>query len=268
MHGILKFDRDFLKGEQLHIAHKTSHTSYKKHWHGYYEIICYHNCSGICILNGERFQLTEHCLFLLTPKDFHEILTADNKDSQSYILSFSEQIIDDALFTSVNEGPFFLPKLSADTDQMIKMLYGCYQQGGTHRKQRLYHLLNSILIDVLNEGNRLASHCLDMNPIIRESISRMLNAPGEDHSLGSFSKAFNISNCHFSRLFRQSTGIPFKQYLTTLRMEYAKRLLEEKQLPIIEVGAECGYHTPCQFIRAFKAFAGTTPSAYRKSRQP
>jgi AraC-like DNA-binding protein len=68
---------------------------------------------------------------------------------------------------------------------------------------------------------------------------------------------------YFSRLFHASTGVTFKTYLSDLRIEYAKRLLEERKLPIIDVGCECGYNTPSQFVRAFKQHTGMPPSAYR-----
>ena len=43
----------------------------------------------------------------------------------------------------------------------------------------------------------------------------------------------------------------------------AKSLLEEDELPIIDIGYECGFNTPSQFIRAFKKTVEKTPSEYR-----
>lgn len=49
-----------------------------------------------------------------------------------------------------------------------------------------------------------------------------------------------------------------------IRVEYAKRLLEEKELSVLEVGFESGFNTPSQFIRVFKDQVGTVPSKYKK----
>ena len=258
--AILKFDRDFLMGQPLRVEHKYGNTSYRKHWHS-------HNCSGVCILNAERYQLTDHCLFLLTPKDFHEIITDRRPEANSYIISFNEQSIDDSIFSAINDGPFFLPELPEETAALIRLLHSGFAENQKNRSQYLQHLLNCILIHVLDKGNRLSLGKQDIPPMIRDSISIMLQAPGEEHSLSRFAQIFGVSSSYFSYLFHQSTGISFKQYLTVLRMEYAKRLLEERNMSILDVGCECGYRTPSQFIRSFKAFTGMTPSAYRNEKE-
>lgn len=261
---IYKFQRAYLQGQPLHVAHNRRRTSYCKHWHSYYEIICYHNCVGTCILNGENYDLTEHCLFLLTPKDFHEILTEDREDSCSFVISFSEQIIDDSLLGTITDGPFFLSSVSKELALLIRELHRSFSSEEANRKSYLSHLFNCILIHILNKGNRLTRSSREISPLVQHSISAMLKDPAAAHSLDAFSREYGVSPCYFSHLFHEQTGISFKKYLTMLRMEYAKRLLEEKNLPIIDVGYDCGYNTPSQFNRAFKSFTGITPSAYRK----
>lgn len=160
-------------------------------------------------------------------------------------------------------GPLYIQRLPEYTDQQIRQLHKCYNGRSENRKDYLYHLFNCILIELLEHGSSLSHTAADINPMVRESISMMLSNPTDHFSLEEFSKKFNISMPYFSHLFHKITGITFKQYQTTLRIEYAKRLLEEKTVPIIDVGYECGFNTPSQFIRAFKQLTGKTPSAYR-----
>jgi AraC-like DNA-binding protein len=59
-------------------------------------------------------------------------------------------------------------------------------------------------------------------------------------------------------------GRGFKEWLNDTRIEHAKRLLLESDLPILEICYECGYNTPSQFIRMFKRSTEVSPSEYRK----
>ncbi len=54
-------------------------------------------------------------------------------------------------------------------------------------------------------------------------------------------------------------------YLTLLRVERAKELLQETKLPLYEVAARVGYESDLVFTRTFKKHAGSTPSHCRKS---
>ena len=261
--SIYKFERDMLRGEAIHINKKSDRTGFKKHWHNYYEIIYYRNCVGYCILNGERFELSDNCLFLLTPKDFHEIVTEESPDSSSYIIAFSEQIVDKKILASLTAGPFTLYSPPPCFSEKIEELYGIFKVQSKRRDLHLSHLFNCILIDILDNGIAASAILRDINPIVRESISLMLVEPSKNFTLELFAEKFRVTPTYFSRLFHESTGVPFKQYLTGLRIECAKRMLEEKELPIIDVGYECGFNTPSQFIRAFKKSEGITPSEYR-----
>ena len=261
--SIYKFERNMLRGENIHINKKVGNTWFKKHWHNYYEIIYYKNCVGYCILNGERFEITDDCLFFLTPKDFHEIVTEDSPGAGSFIISFNEQIIDKKILPSLTAAPFTLYFPSKGLSEKIEELYAIFKSKDSLRELHLSHLFNCVLIEILEKGNYVSALPKDINPIVREGISLMLTEPSKDFSLDFFAEKFKVTPTYFSRLFHESTGVTFKQYLTGLRIEYAKRMLEEKELPIIDVVYECGFGTPSQFIRAFKSHENMTPSEYR-----
>ena len=260
---IYKFERDMLRGESIHVQKKRDHTWFKKHWHNYFEIIYYKNCVGECKLNGESYPVRGECLFLLTPKDFHEILTEEVAGSHSVILSFVEQAVDGHVLDALTAGPVVCydlpPLLCAQIEEMAEVFRG----KSDYRKQHLTHLLNCVLIAVLERGKPAGTAVRDVSPMVRESIAYMLTNPAERITLQTFAQRFGVTPAYFSRLFHGSTGIAFKQYLTDLRIECAKRMLEERELPIIDVGFECGFQTPSQFVRSFKARVGQTPSVYR-----
>jgi AraC-like DNA-binding protein len=252
-----------LNGENVSIQKKSDHNWYKKHWHNYFEIIYYNNCTGYCSLNGIDHELRDNCLFFLTPKDFHEISTNENADSYSMIISFSEQIVDKKILKLLTEESIVIYDLPTLLSKEIDALYEVFLSRSVYRDTHLKHLLNCILIRILEIGQRVSSASKDIHPIIRESISYILTNPSEHITLDTLSSRFGITKTYFSHLFRDSTGVSFKQYLTSLRLECAKRMLAEKELSIIDVGFECGFVTPSQFSRSFKQNTGMTPSQYR-----
>ncbi|MDE3739687.1 helix-turn-helix domain-containing protein [Metapseudomonas resinovorans] len=69
----------------------------------------------------------------------------------------------------------------------------------------------------------------------------------------------------FSRLFKEVNGVGFMEYILGKRMDFAKHLLENSQMPVTSIGYEAGFKDPSYFARAFKQLAGCSPSDYRQS---
>lgn len=86
----------------------------------------------------------------------------------------------------------------------------------------------------------------------------------KDVSLQSVSDELKLSPNYISRLFKQSTGKSFVDYVTSLRVERAKSLLTEQNLKVNEISRMVGYHNSYYFIKVFKEFTGVTPGEYRK----
>lgn len=78
----------------------------------------------------------------------------------------------------------------------------------------------------------------------------------------------HMSTCWFIRSFRQYTGVPPLQYLTSLRITRAKELLESTDYDIGEIGLIAGYENPLYFSRIFKKHTGISPAEYRKTLKP
>ena len=74
----------------------------------------------------------------------------------------------------------------------------------------------------------------------------------------------NISPYYFSKLFKEATGENFIEYLTNIRIDKAKELLEKSDLSMKEICAMCGYSDPNYFSRTFKKNVGLTPTEYKE----
>lgn len=80
-------------------------------------------------------------------------------------------------------------------------------------------------------------------------------------------REMELSRDYVRILFKSRTGMGQNEYLTMMRMEYAKMLLEQTSLKVYEVGEQAGYGTIDYFTRLFKAYTGETPVQYRKRMQ-
>jgi AraC-like DNA-binding protein len=95
---------------------------------------------------------------------------------------------------------------------------------------------------------------------IRENFTRDLALAEVAHLLG-------MSEWAFSRFFKRNSGSSFTDYLRTLRIGYACKLLADTDMPITDICFEIGYANVSNFNRNFHSQRGTTPSAYRRLSQ-
>ncbi|MDQ0091224.1 YesN/AraC family two-component response regulator [Paenibacillus anaericanus] len=74
----------------------------------------------------------------------------------------------------------------------------------------------------------------------------------------------NVSYTYFSKIFKESTGINFQDYVTMKRMEYAKEALNGINVKVHDVATALGYSNPKNFTRVFKGYYGISPKDYQK----
>ena len=73
----------------------------------------------------------------------------------------------------------------------------------------------------------------------------------------------NMSLFHFCKVFKQATGLTFKQYLTRRRVEWAKCCLRKPDVRVTEVAYDVGFGSLSQFNRSFMQQAGLSPTEWR-----
>jgi len=84
-------------------------------------------------------------------------------------------------------------------------------------------------------------------------------------SLDEAAQAVNASTRHFCKVFKETTGITFTDYLARVRVEKAKHLLQNPHLRVSEIAFETGFDSISQFNRSFKRIAGMSPTLFRES---
>jgi AraC family transcriptional regulator len=89
----------------------------------------------------------------------------------------------------------------------------------------------------------------------------------EKISLAVLAELADLSLYHFARAFTQSFGVPPHRYHMARRMDRARNLLQRSALSVTQIGIQIGFRETSSFTRAFRRFAGLTPSEYRRNRE-
>ncbi|MCX5818612.1 MAG: PocR ligand-binding domain-containing protein [Deltaproteobacteria bacterium] len=86
----------------------------------------------------------------------------------------------------------------------------------------------------------------------------------QEISLKKTALAVEINPFYLSHLFRKEMGISFLEYLTSVRISIAKKLLMQKNMSMMQICLEVGYQDPSHFAKIFKKKEGIRPTEYRK----
>lgn len=74
-----------------------------------------------------------------------------------------------------------------------------------------------------------------------------------------------MSRSHFSRAFKQATGLAPREWALRLRIDRARQLLACGDAPISQVSQECGFADQSHFCRSFRKLVGCTPNRWRQA---
>ena len=180
-------------------------------------------------------------------------------------LSESESVF--SFIDSIPKGTVGRPN---DQERCLNRLRSVKQARGMLRIARLYALLELIAREVT--WKRIAKNQNTNDLTLRDSARIMAVKRYAENRLNSnLSRAevaahIGMDPSAFSRFFKRSTGMRFVDYLATLRVQAAARLItSNRSIPIDEVAKRCGFRNQSVFNNQFKRRLGTTPRQYRKN---
>lgn len=109
---------------------------------------------------------------------------------------------------------------------------------------------------IRESSGRLARHALRA---VEEYIHAHLD---QNIALADLANVAKLSEFHFARLFKQTTGLPPHQFVIRQRVEQAKRLIASRRRSLAQVAVDVGFSDQSQLNRHFKRLVGVTPKRF------
>ncbi|MFI3200367.1 MAG: response regulator [Eubacteriales bacterium] len=104
----------------------------------------------------------------------------------------------------------------------------------------------------------------DKHQKIQKAIEYVNEHYHEDMNMAVVSNAVSMNYTFFSETFKEETGKSFVDYVKTVRINMAKKILRDSCVQISRVAYEVGFKDEKHFSKTFKAETGMTPSEYKK----
>jgi len=133
---------------------------------------------------------------------------------------------------------------------------------GTHDLKELAELATGAAAELAGMARDL--HRGRRSPIVERAKEHIRKNFAEKITLSQLARAAFSSPCHLSRTFKAEEGVSFVDFLNSVRVEEAKKLLADPDMSVTDVCFAVGFGSLNQFERIFKKAAGLTPSAFHR----
>lgn len=249
----------------LKISKKRIEKEFPLHWHDFFEFDVIISGNGFQNFNGTKYPLKRGIAYILRPTDFHGLYA--NEPIEFYNIMFHESILSDE-FTEMllNMPEDILTFLNDDIFNKIsftaELLKDEYNHDFRFRNKYIKNLMESALFLFMREFKPVSRHDSESAIPIKKSLVYIHLHFRENPSLSLSAKISGFCPNYFSELFHKHTGCTYTEYLTRLKLNYAKRLLESCDITSTDVCFECGFTSLSNFLRAFKLNFGISPQKY------
>lgn len=245
----------------------------KKHWHESLEIIYIKSGKMSLMINNKLNALHNGDYFLVSSNEIHS-----TKFYREYPVDMIVVQIPMACFEGYTDEEYIefnCNSISSKVDNISEILnrlhetkvkkeYGYMLKVNSLIYDLKYALLTECKSNVIIENKKTNKSQKNINRI-SQITDYIKNNYKEDISILDVADKFNISTEHLSRLLKKYTGVTYKKYLTSIRLQSAYHQLLNTDLPIIDISYSCGFSNPRAFSNAFKEKYNILPNKYRKN---
>ena len=163
----------------------------------------------------------------------------------------------------VDEGDVITSGGATTAFNLVLYLIGRY--GSTDRANAATRVM---LLDSARDSQRPFAltflHRRHDDPIVHAAQSAVQHHSATSLSVANLADIVGVSPRTLTRRFRAALSISPQHYIEQVRIDAARRLLEETSHPIEKIRAEIGFKDPTSFRRAFKRVTSLTPAEYRR----
>ncbi|AIY80481.1 response regulator transcription factor [Clostridium cagae] len=134
------------------------------------------------------------------------------------------------------------------------------------KPSELIDAINNIFVNLkINKDTYVEKSVNELKEVpIKAAIEYIQNNFDEKVSLEQMASICNLSPCYFSKVFKKAVGVNFVSYVNDTKINKAKELLENTDIPVLNVALDLGFDDCGYFIRVFKKSQGVTPKKYRE----
>lgn len=249
------------------------------HWHDELEII--YVKSGFLTVNisGENYIGKPGDAFVVSPGNLHFMGSQTGTVDYftflfplKYIAFRTDDMLDDKLIEPLNSGHLMIsPEIKDTVKEQCEQLAGVYAAEIDESESKITGQIRKkiILLQFIHElwkkGFIVENDTTGRNTVEKEMVSYIQQNYMGKILLREFGEQFHLSEKYISRYFKEHFHITLSQYVTYLRLEHAKQMLQETDISVTEVAMQSGYQNISYFIRSFKKTYGVSPLKYRKS---
>jgi Response regulator containing CheY-like receiver domain and AraC-type DNA-binding domain len=163
----------------------------------------------------------------------------------------------------------FSPRPGApELDSLLDAILGEYASGAKGSRYVIKGLVLRLLDLLISsyESHLSEAQSESYDETIFAELDAFLRKNYRSVSIDLLTKAFNYNPDFYNRLIRRRTGKTYSQYLQSIRLCEAERLLRESDMPIDEIASEVGYENKGYFYKIFRDKNGLSPNEYRLRR--
>ena len=260
-----------------HIANAKRSFQIPIHWHDEFEIIYVKSGFLTVSISGENYIGKTGDAFVVSPGNLHFMGSqTGNVDYFTFLfplkyISFrTDDILDDKLLEPLNSGHLIINPEIEDTvkeqcEQLVE-IYGAKKEESQSKitaQIKTKIILLQFILELWKRGFIVENDTSGKNTVEKEMVSYIQQNFTGKILLKEFGEQFHLSEKYISRYFKEHFHITISQYVTYLRLEHAKHLLQDTNIPVTEVAMQSGYQNVSYFIRSFKKTYGMSPLKYR-----
>ncbi len=237
---------------------------YEMHWHDYIELEVILCGKAEHIYNSEAYELSEGDAYIVTHHDLHAFRAIS--DITLVNIGFDINLLDDTLAHSLlysTEKRFnctFDNELSEHIYNLCEMLIFEHTNVCVHSVIMCKLIVSQLIINILR-----ASPIQKSSPSLSQKVLEYIHLNFKNEmSLGMVADILSVTPNYLGRVFNESTGMSFNEYLNQIRLRYVCNMLLYSSLSVKEIAEMSGYSSVEYLFYTFKKQFSTTPANYRK----
>lgn len=267
-----------LVGKGSNLPYRISiirHEDHNYHFHRELELSFVLKGSFICYVKNNKYKLNEKNLFLINCFDLHSFIP---EEEQSILLvmhidpTFFEVIIPNFLNHYYDFEKLYYNKNDTVYLSMVSNLAEIVLSFIKSEHEYRYIAIKSIIeiLLILYQNLRLERRSKPLPDSekyekIKEVLEYLDQNYYKDINLTEISKEFFVSPQYFSKLFKDLTGIGFKDYINRLRINKSLKDLINTKKSITSIAISYGFSSVKTYNRIFRKIIGVSPTVYRKN---